>query len=316
MTRKKLISIVVPAYNEEGNLLELYKQLKDVLQNCHEIDHEIIFVNDGSVDGTLLVLKKISQIDDKVKIVNFARNFGHEIAMTAGLDHSKGDAVIFMDADLQHPPAIIPQMIEKWIEGYDVVLTRLVTNEDKNWLQTVISNCFYKIISSISDVKIPARMPDFRLVGERYIKVLKDMRESSRMFRGMLNWLGMFNVAEIEFHAPKRFAGKSNYNLAASFRLAIDSILQFSIKPLRISIYFSIICAVISLLFGLWTIYEHYAMNHPTSGYASIVCLIVFLSSLQFVILGIIGEYIGRIHIESKNRPLYFAEIIENKKEI
>jgi dolichol-phosphate mannosyltransferase len=314
MLKKKLVSIVIAAYNEEGSLLELYKELLIALDLCKEIDHEIVFVNDGSTDQTLSILKKLSQKDEKVKVVNFARNFGHEIAMTAGLDYSKGEAVIFMDADLQHPPSLIPKMVKKWLEGHDVVLTKLISNDDKGWFKTAISGCFYKIISSISDVKIPAKMPDFRLIGAKYIKTLKEMRENSRMFRGMLNWLGMFNVAEVEFRAPKRFAGKTNYSLVKSFRLAIDSILQFSIKPLRVSIYFSAICALIALSFGAWTIYEHYALNQPRSGYASIVCLIVFLSSLQFIILGILGEYIGRIHIESKSRPLYFAELIENKK--
>ncbi len=311
---KKLVSIVIPAYNEEGSLPELYRQLNKILLSCDAVNYEIIFVNDGSTDKSLSILKALSRMDDKIKIINFARNFGHEIAMTAGLDHSNGDAVIFMDADLQHPPALILQMINKWLEGCDVVLTKLVANEDKTLLQKIMSCCFYKIINVISDVKIQAKTPDFRLVSKKYVKALKEMRESSRMFRGMLNWLGMFNVAEIEFKAPKRFAGKTNYNLIKSFRLAIDSILQFSVKPLRISIYFSIVCALFSLLFGVWTVYEHYALNQPKSGYASIVCLIVFLSSLQFIILGIIGEYIGRIHIESKSRPLYFAEIIENKK--
>jgi dolichol-phosphate mannosyltransferase len=313
--KKKLVSVIVAAHNEEGNLAELHKELTKVLQICKEIDYEIIFINDGSTDQTLRVLKNLVARDHKVKIINFARNFGHEIAMTAGLDHSKGDAVIFMDADLQHPPALISQMLKRWQQGHDIVLTRLVNNEDKTRFQKFLSSCFYKFISSISDVKIPPKTPDFRLVGEKYIKVLKQMRENSRMFRGMLNWLGMFNASEIEFNAPRRFSGKSNYNLAKSFRLAVDSILQFSIKPLRISIYFSMICALIALLFGMWTIYEHYALHRANSGYASIVCLIVFLSSLQFVILGIIGEYIGRIHIESKNRPLYFAEVIENKNE-
>jgi len=314
MIAKKTVSIVIPAYNEEGSLLELYAQLKKVLQSCSSVNHEIIFVNDGSSDNSLAILRTLSTLDSEVKIVNFARNFGHEIAMTAGLDYSKGDAVIFMDADLQHPPALVAQMIEKWQQGYEVVLTKLIENEDKTALQKFISSIFYKIISAISDVKIPAKMPDFRLVSGKYIKVLKSMRESSRMFRGMLNWLGLFEVAEIEFVAPKRFAGKTNYNLAKSFRLAIDSILQFSIKPLRISIYFSVICAGAALLFGAWTIYEHYALNQHKSGYATLVCLIVFLSSLQFVILGILGEYIGRIHIESKSRPLYFAQLIESKK--
>jgi dolichol-phosphate mannosyltransferase len=313
MTRK-LISIVVPLFNEEGNLRELYNQLKKYLTEFDQVDYEIIFVNDGSVDNSLEIVKSILASDDKIKIINFARNFGHEIAMTAGLDHAKGEAVIFMDADLQHPPALVPKMIEKWLEGYDVVLTKMLKNEDKGPIKNFLSSSFYRIINFISDVKIPEKTPDFRLIGEKYINVIKGMRENGRMFRGMLNWLGMFRRTEIEFSAPKRFSGKSNYNLIKSFRLAFDSILQFSTKPLRLSIYFGIITAFSAFIFALYTIYEHYTHNQP-GGYATIICLIVFLSGIQFILLGIMGEYIGRIHIESRNRPLYFAEILENKSE-
>jgi len=311
---KKLVSIVISAYNEEGNIIELYKRLLQSLEKCPQIDYELIFVNDGSRDNTLGILRFLLLENLKIKIVNFARNFGHEVAMTAGLDHSNGDAVIFMDADLQHPPELIPQIIAKWLDGHDIVLTKIINNEEKTWFAKLMSGAFYKIITLISDIKIPACTPDFRLIGKKYITTLKDMRENSRMFRGMLNWLGMFNAAEIEFIAPKRFSGKSHYNLSQSFRLAFDSILQFSIKPLRISIYLSAICALFSISFGAWTIYEHFRLHQP-SGYATIICLISGLSSLQFIIMGIIGEYIGRIHIESKSRPLYFAELITSKNE-
>ncbi|MFT7087737.1 MAG: dolichol-phosphate mannosyltransferase [Rickettsiales bacterium] len=310
---KQLVSIVISAYNEEKNLPELYRQLLLNLEKCTSIDYELIFVNDGSHDQTLFVLKLLAAKDAKVRIVNFARNFGHEVAMTAGLDHSKGSAVIFMDADLQHPPELIPQIIAKWQEGYDVVLTKIIENKDKTVLSKFLSKAYYKLINTISDVNIPSATPDFRLIGSTYISTIKDMRENSRMFRGMLSWLGMFKCAEIEFIAPKRLHGKTNYNLIKSFALAFDSILQFSIKPLRISIYFSIICAFFSLSFGAWTVYEYFVTNQP-SGYPTIICLIVFLASLQFIILGILGEYIGRIHIESKNRPLYFAQVIEGSE--
>lgn len=310
MSEKKLVSIVISVCNEEKNLPELYRQLQKILPQC-AVDHEIIFVNDGSKDNSLFVLSEFVAQNPKVRVINFARNFGHEIAMTAGLDYARGNAVIFMDADLQHPPQLILQMIEKWLAGHDLVLTKLVRNEDKSYWQNLVTKSFYKILNLFSDIEISGGVPDFRLVGEKYIEPLRSMRENRRMFRGMLKWLGLFNTAQIEFHAPKRFAGKSNYNLARSLQLAVDSILQFSIKPLRISIYISIVCAIISLLFGAWTIYEHFALDRPSSGYASIVCLIVFLSSLQFIILGIIGEYVGRIHIESKKRPLYFADVIE-----
>jgi glycosyltransferase involved in cell wall biosynthesis len=311
---KKLVSVVISVYNEEKNILPLYLELIKNLEKCPQVDYELIFVNDGSSDQSIGVLCNLVSKNKKVRVVNFARNFGHEIAMTAGLDHSRGDAVIFMDGDLQHPPHILPQMIEKWLGGHDVVLTKIIANEDKSALRNFVTKIFYRLINSISDVKIPENTPDFRLISGEYVKTIKNMRENSRMFRGMLNWLGIFNAAQIDFVAPKRIAGRSNYNLVKSMKLAIDSIIQFSIKPLRISIYFSIICAAISLMFGVTTIYEHYVAHQP-SGYATIICLISFLASIQFVLIGILGEYIGRIHIESRDRPLYFANVIERENE-
>ena len=311
--KKKLLSIVVSAYNEEGNLLELHKQLTFHLDTCNTIDYELIFVNDGSTDSTLQILKLIVAKDKKAKVVDLARNFGHEIAMTAGMDHANGDAVLFMDADLQHPPKVVPQIIAKWLEGSGIVFTKITNNEDKSWFGSLLSKWFYKVINVLSDIKVPAQLPDFRLVSKEYIDVLKNMREDSRMFRGMLNWMGIYDFAEIEFIAPKRFTGKTHYSLSKSFSLAINAILQFSIKPLRVSIIFSIICALFAALFGIWTIYEHFVYDKPTTGYATIICLLVFLFGLQFVILAILGEYIGRIHIESKDRPLYFSRVIDHK---
>ena len=310
----KMLSIVISAYNEQGNVLELYKRLLLNLNPIININYELIFVNDGSSDNTLPILIDLANQDSKITIINLARNFGHEIAMTAGMDYAKGDAVLFMDADLQHPPEIVPQIIEKWLAGYSVVLTKISNNQEKSWFRSLIVKCFYKIINFLSDTHIPASTPDFRLINRKYVEALKNMREDSRMFRGMLNWLGINNYAEITFEAPKRFSGNTHYNLSKSFSLAINAILQFSITPLRISIIFSIICAILSALFGFYTIYEHFTSNKNISGYATTICLIVFLSSLQFMILAIIGEYIGRIHIESKGRPLYFAKIISGKK--
>lgn len=311
-SNKKLVSVVISVFNEERNLMPLYSELAQNLERCKQIDYELIFVNDGSTDESLGILCNLVAKDKKVRVVNFVRNFGHEIAMTAGLDHSNGEAVIFMDGDLQHPPHIVPQMIEKWLNGHDVVLTKITINEDKSLFRSILTKIFYRVVNLISDVKIPENTPDFRLISGGYVKTIKNMRENSRMFRGMLNWLGISNAAQIEFIAPKRVAGQSNYNFIKSMKLAIDSIIQFSVKPLRASIYFSIICALISLLVGIFTIYEHYVINQP-SGYATIICLITFLASIQFVLIGILGEYIGRIHIESRDRPLYFANVIENE---
>jgi len=311
--KKKLVSIVVSAYNEDGNILELYRRLIENLKKCRGIDYEMLFVNDGSVDQTLHKLRTIAAKDRNVRIIDLARNFGHEIAMTAGMDHANGEAVLFMDADLQHPPEVVPKIINKWLEGYGIVLTKILNNEDKGWFREFLTSSFYRVINILSDVHVPAQTPDFRLVSREYVNVLKNMREDRRLFRGMLNWLGVYNYAEIEFVAPKRFSGRTNYNLSKSFSLAINAILQFSIKPLRISMIFSAICALFSGVFGVWTIYEHFAYDKPDTGYATIICLLVFLFGLQFVILAIMGEYIGRIHIESKDRPLYFARVIDHK---
>ena len=309
----KLVSIVISVYNEEKNLLELYKQLREVLKSSKKIDYELIFVNDGSKDNSKAVLLKLIKDDHRIKLVDLARNFGHEIAMTAGMDHASGDAVIFMDADLQHPPTLVPKMIEKWQDGHEVVLTRIIDNADKGWIRNCVTSLFYKVINILSDVKIHPNTPDFRLVSKEYIAILKNMREDKRLFRGMLYWLGVSEYAVLEFSAPKRMHGKSNYNLSKSLSLAVDAIMQFSLKPLRISIILSAISGFLSVLFGLWTVYEHFIDNKPASGYTTIVCLITFLFSLQFLIMGIIGEYIGRIHIESKNRPLYFARVIDSE---
>lgn len=306
-----LVSVVVSAYNEEGNIEKLYNELKKTLQG---INHEILFVNDGSRDNTLKLCTKFANEDEKVKVVDFERNFGHEIAMTAGLDYAKGDAVIFMDADMQHPPEILLQMIKAWHEGYDVVLTRILKNEQKSFLRTLIVNIYYFILNALSDVKIPRSTPDFRLIGRRYIEILRRMDEQERMFRGMLNWLGVKNAKIIEFTAPKRFAGKTHYNFKASLKLAINSIVQFSIKPLRIATYLGAISAFFAVFFGIYVFYEYFAYSKAATGYTTTVLLILFFSSVQLIILGIVGEYIGRIHLEVKKRPLYFAKLITKEK--
>ena len=309
----KLISIVISVYNEEKNLLELHTQLKSALKQNSDVKYELIFVNDGSHDRSKAILLKLVKDNSNIKLVDLTRNFGHEIAMTAGMDHASGDAVIFMDADFQHPPNLIPKMIKKWQQGNDVVLTKIIDNEDKGIIKRKITSLFYKTLNILSEVKIPADTPDFRLISKSYITVLKNMREDKRVFRGMLFWLGISNYALLSFKAPKRMHGKSHYNFFKSFSLAIDAIIQFSIKPLRLSIILSVICCLLSATFGVWTIYEYFVYQKPANGYTTIVSLITFLFSLQFFIIGVIGEYIGRIHIESKNRPLYFAKLIDHK---
>lgn len=312
---KKSISIVVSAYNEEGNVEALYKELKTVLGQVILDKSEIIFVDDGSSDKTHEKCRALQKKDHDVKIVHLKRNFGHEIAMTAGMDYASGDAVIFMDADLQHPPVYIKQMVEEWQNGSDIVLTRRVDNADTSLFYKFCAKSFYKILNLLSDTKIPEKTPDFRLIDRKYIDFLKNFNEQDRLFRGLLSWI-MPNdkVKVIDFSAPERLSGESKYNFRKSLQLALNSIVQFSVKPLRFSTYLGLFTAFISGLLGLYVIGEHFVMHRPTPGYATIMTTIIFIGSVQLIVLGIIGEYIGKIHMEVKKRPLYMADFEINEE--
>lgn len=306
---KSSVSIVVSAYNEEGNIEPLYRELKKTLSAVKLDKQEIIFVDDGSSDQTYNKCKALQQQDADVKIVRLKRNFGHEIAMTAGMDYSSGDAVIFMDADLQHPPLYIKQMIEEWQNGMDIVLTRRVDNVDTSAFYKFCAKSFYKILNMLSDTKIPEKTPDFRLIDRKYVDFLKGFNEQDRLFRGLLSWImPQDNVKVIDFVAPERLSGQSKYNFRKSLQLALNSIVQFSVKPLRFSTYFGMFSAFIAGLLGLYVIGEHFVLHRPTPGYATIMTTVIFLGSVQLIVLGIIGEYIGKIHMEVKKRPLYMAD--------
>ncbi len=303
------ISVVISAYNEGESVNELHKELTKVMKNLPLKSYELIFVDDGSSDDTYAKCQKLQTKDKHVKIVHLRRNFGHEIAMTAGMDYAKGEAVVFMDADLQHPPFYIKEMVKYWQEGNDIVLTKRVENQATSKFYDFCAAAFYKILNFMSDTKIPAKTPDFRLVDRSYIDFLKKFNEHDRLFRGLLSWaMPRENVKYIDFVAPERFAGVSKYNFRKSLALAFNSIVQFSTRPLRLSIYLGLFTAVISGLLGLYVIIEHFILRHPTPGYATIMTTVIFLGSIQLIVLGIIGEYIGKIHMEVKKRPLYIAE--------
>ncbi|MBR6409606.1 MAG: glycosyltransferase family 2 protein [Alphaproteobacteria bacterium] len=310
----KTVSIVVSAYNEEGNIEKLYDELKKEIDKVSKVRFEILFVNDGSSDQTFSKIQKLVDLDNRVKMVNLKRNFGHEIAMTAGMDYAKGDAVIFMDADLQHPPVYIPQMVDAWLEGAEIVLTKRVDNVATSWFYKLCAKTFYFILNLLSETKIGESMPDFRLIDRKYVDFLKGFNEQDRLFRGLLSWI-MPNdkVKVIDFVAPNRFSGVSKYNFFKSLKLAIDSITQFSVRPLHLATWFGFAGAACSILLGLWVIFEHFVQHNPTPGYATIVSVVGFVGAVQLITLGIIGEYIGKIHIEVKKRPLYLADLIESK---
>lgn len=315
MEKKESVSIVVSAYNEEENIERLYNELSKIMMACGLAWYEILFVNDGSLDKTFEACFSIALIDENVKVIDLERNFGHEIAMTAGLDYARGEAVIFMDADLQHPPAYIPQMIEAWKNGSETVLMKITDNEQKSAVRKILVSGYYSILNFMSDVTIPKSTPDFRLIGKRYIEALKRMNEQERMFRGMLNWLGTKNTSIIEFKAPNRKFGKTKYNFSVSLKLALNSIIQFSIKPLRLATYIGAFLAISGILFASFTLFKYFVYKIPATGMDAIVMLILFFAAIQFVTLGIIGEYIGRIHLETKRRPLYFARVIQKEND-
>ena len=319
----KLVSIVISAYNEQDNVTELYKQLNNELKKVKNTDFEFLYVDDGSSDKTYDNCLKLQKKDTRVKVVQLKRNFGHEIAMTAGMDYAKGDAVIFMDSDLQHPPVYIPKMIELWQQGKEIVLTKRVDNKATSKFYKLCAKTFYFILNKLSDTKIMESAPDFRLLDRKYVDFLKGFNEQDRLFRGLLSWIMPHDhVAIIDFVAPERFSGESKYSFFKSLHLAVNSIVQFSVLPLRLAIYLGLIAATAAFLLGIYVFIEHFFMHNPTPGYATIMITVIFLGSVQLICLGIIGEYIGKIHMEVKKRPLYVADYVtkdekhDDKKDI
>ena len=312
--KNKLVSIVISAYNEEDNIARLYQELISAISSFKNVDFEFLFVDDGSIDKTRENILKLQKKDKRVKVVELKRNFGHEIAMTAGMDYAKGDAVIFMDADLQHPPKFIPEMVKLWLSGKEIVLTKRVDNQDTSRFYKWCAKTFYYILNKVSDTKIMESAPDFRLLDRKYVDFLKGFNEQDRLFRGLLSWImPNDNVAMIEFVSPPRFAGKSKYNFFKSSQLAVNSVLQFSVLPLRLATYLGLITAFLAGLLGLYVFAEHFFLNKPTPGYATIMVTVIFLGAVQLICLGILGEYIGKIHMEVKKRPLYMADFWEKK---
>ncbi|KXS56449.1 MAG: hypothetical protein AMR96_02640 [Candidatus Adiutrix intracellularis] len=309
------LSIVISAYNEEENISEIYRRLKTVVSSLSLRVVEYIFVDDGSTDQTFNCCLKLQAIDPEVKIVRLSRNFGHETAMTAGLDHASGEAVIFIDADLQHPPEYVRDMVRLWQNGHDVVLTRRIDNEAVSPLYKLGANIFYYLLNALSDTPIPANTPDFRLLGQKYINFLKSFDERDSLFRGALAWgISVNHLATIDFTAPRRLTGKSKYTLLKSLRLAFNSILQFSVKPLYLSMWLAALTALFALGLEVDVIAERYLLHNPTPGYATIVITTLIMGTINLTVLTIIGAYIAKIHVETKKRPLYLADFITAEK--
>jgi polyisoprenyl-phosphate glycosyltransferase len=296
------ISIVVPCYNESESIHEFYRVICSVLDGIY--NYELIFVNDGSHDNTLSIIKELATTNHRVKYISFSRNFGHQNAVKAGLDHATGDVVISLDADLQHPPKLIPSLIEKWKEGYEVVYTLRQENESIGWMKKLTSRMFYRISNSLSDTKIDPGAADFRLLDRKVVEALKLMPENSLFLRGLIAWVG-FKQFAITYKANERFAGQSKYTFNKMVKFASTGITSFSIKPLRISIYLGTIFAILAFAFAIYALIIYFFTDKAIQGWASVVIGVMFFSGLNLLMLGIIGEYLGKLFLENKRRPNY-----------
>ena len=302
----KKISIIVSVYNEEEVLFEFYRETIKVLLLIDN-PYEIIFVNDGSSDSSRSVLFNIAKTDKNVKVVHFSRNFGHEAAMIAGIDNATGDYLLCMDADLQHPPTLLPEIIGKFEAGYDIINMVRTENRSAGVVKNITSTLFYKLINNLSDTKLVSNASDFFGISKRVADVLRsNYREKTRFLRGFVQNVG-FNSVNIEYEAAKRFAGKSKYSIKKLFRFSIDTIITFSNLPLKLGIYAGTVAAFFAIAMMIYTIVSFIRVGTP-SGYATIICLMCIMFSVLFFLLGIIGEYIGVILSEIKNRPIYIEE--------
>ena len=306
------ISVVVSVYNEAEGIANSYAEFNRVLSAMTE-SYELIFVNDGSVDNTFSILKPIAESDEHVRLINFSKNFGHESAMIAGIVYAKGSAIICMDSDLQHPPAKIPEMVELWKQGFDVVNMVRLERKDATLMNKITSKCFYKFINSISDAKLAENASDFFLISRNVAKVLKkDFRERTRFLRGLIQLVG-FTKTTMEYVAQERTAGESHYSFFKLLKLSFSAISSFSKIPLQLGIFAGIIFGCISLVLIVYSLVMWF-LNTPVSGYTTLVVFMSAFASVQMFIIGIIGQYVGYIFDEIKGRPIYIVkEIIEKK---
>lgn len=315
----KKITILIPCYNEEKSIGILYKRLKSLIDSISDYQFEVLLIDDGSKDNTLAELRKLHMQDSHVSFLSLSRNFGKENAMLAGLDFADGDAVILMDADLQDPPELIPQMIEEWEKGYDDVYARRRSRAGETWFKKVSAHWYYRILQKFADIDIPADVGDFRLLDRQAINALCSLREKQRYTKGLFCWIG-FNKKELLFDRDPRAEGNSKMNFIKLFGLAIDGITSFSVAPLRLASILGMLISTVAFLYLLFVIAKTLLYGDPVAGYPSMISIILFIGGIQLVVLGIIGEYVGRIFNEAKGRPDYLVSeyngkrVLQNKK--
>lgn len=306
-SREKTISVVIPVYNEQEVINEFHKRLTDVLAKLSDHNFEIIYVNDGSRDQTFAQLQQLTANDHRTQILDLSRNFGKEAAMTAGIDHAHGDAVILIDADLQDPPEQIPNMLTAWQQGYDMVCMQRTSRDGESFLKKFTARAFYSLIGHVSEVDIPENVGDFRLMSRDVINALKRLPERTRFMKGLFSWVG-FNTCVLPYRRDARFAGTTKWNYWRLWNFALEGLTSFTVAPLKVASYAGIVTALSALGYGFFVLLKALMYGNPVPGYPSLMVVILFLGGLQLLALGIIGEYLGRMFIESKQRPLYLLK--------
>jgi len=302
----KKVSLLIPCYNEEQSLPLLYEHLKRLMDGSAQYEWEVLFVNDGSADNTLQVIKQLRAADKRISYVDLSRNFGKEKAMLAGFDYVTGDCTIILDADLQDPPELIPQMLAAWEEGYEDVYAKRTSRGKESFLRKHLSLLYYRLLQKTTRVNVLQNVGDFRLLDKRCIQVLRKLRESERYTKGMFCWIG-FRKKEITFERQDRAEGQSSFNFLSLFNLAIEGITSFTTAPLRLSTILGFIVSIFAFLYMCYFLIKTLLFNDPVQGFPTLIVVILFLGGVQLVSLGIIGEYLGRIFYETKNRPTYVA---------
>ncbi len=296
------LSVVLPCYNEEGNIISIHSELSKTLHNIPT--YEIIFVNDGSSDNTLKNIKSLSEKDQRIKYISFSRNFGHQNALKAGMDKATGDCVISMDSDMQHPPHLIHEMINKWQEGFEVVYTIRKESQNLAFIKKLTSKLFYRLLNSLTYINISDGAADFRLLDRKVINELKNYHENYLFLRGLIAWIG-FKQVSIEYTEESRLSGDTKYTFRKMLNFALAGITSFSIKPLRLSIAFGVIIAGFAFIYAIFAIYQVLFTNKTVPGWSSILVSVLFLGGIQLIMIGILGEYLGKLFLENKRRPNY-----------
>lgn len=305
-SKNKLLSIVAPAYNESASINEFYSRLMTSTKEL-ELSLEIVYVNDGSIDNTLELMRSQQASDSRISIINLSRNFGKEVALTAGLDNALGDAVVVIDTDLQDPPELIPELVSKWLAGNDVVNAKRIKRKGESWFKKLSSYMYYRFLYQLSDIKIPKDTGDFRLLSRNALDALLKLREKHRYMKGLFAWVG-YSQVEVTYERDERYAGSTKWSFWNLVNLAFEGLTSFSVLPLRLASMIGVLSAFMALVFGVVIILKKFIYGDPVAGYPSLVVLITFIGGIQLLALGVIGEYLGRVFNETKNRPLYLIK--------